>query len=195
MASRLPSVTALPPQLTRPDVGIMSAAARRNSVVLPAPWGPMTTVGAPGSSESEMRSRIATPRTTTEACSNTIGRSLAGARIASSGMDFAEAPHAPGDRVDRDDEREQDDPKADRQRQVALGSLERDGRRHHPGETLDVAAHDHDGAHFGRGAAEAGQHCGEEAEAGIPDQRRHAPGGREAQGGELIAGLDPETPE
>ena len=52
-----------PPQVTRPEVGSIRPMARRISVVLPEPFGPISTVGAPGINVSEMPSRIVTPRT------------------------------------------------------------------------------------------------------------------------------------
>ena len=52
---------------------------------------------------------------------------------------------------------DEDEPEPQRERQVALARLERDRRRHHARDAVDVAADDHDGADFGGGAAEARQ--------------------------------------
>ena len=63
MARRCGAACAMPPQVTRPDVGSIKPMARRISVVLPEPLGPISTVGAPDINVSEMPSRIVTPGT------------------------------------------------------------------------------------------------------------------------------------
>ena len=63
MARRFGDAFARPPQVTRPAVGSIRPMARRISVVLPEPFGPISTVGAPDMKVSEMPSRIVTPGT------------------------------------------------------------------------------------------------------------------------------------
>jgi hypothetical protein len=62
MARRVGGTLRRPPKLTCPPVGSTSPMATRISVVLPPPFGPISTVGAPGAKRSETRSRIAVSR-------------------------------------------------------------------------------------------------------------------------------------
>ena len=55
--------------------------ARRSNVVLPAPFGPMMTVGDPVANSSETLSRSVTLPATALTSWNTIGRSETGARM------------------------------------------------------------------------------------------------------------------
>ena len=61
--------------------GGISPMAARSSVVLPAPFGPIRTVGCPGKMSSDTRSRIVTSPARTPTSEQTIGRSEAGARM------------------------------------------------------------------------------------------------------------------
>src|SRR4051812_37234028 len=107
MASRLPFVSASPPQVTRPAVGAMSPIAMRINVLLPDPFGPISTVGAPELKPIEAWSRIVTwPVLTLTSC-RTIGRSLAAGPIILPCTDFPDAANAPGHRVDEDDDADQ----------------------------------------------------------------------------------------
>jgi hypothetical protein len=81
MARCVDAACSRPPQVTRPRVGGISPMMSRSSVVLPAPFGPISTVGDPATSASEMRSRIVTPPAETLTSSSTIGRSVTGARM------------------------------------------------------------------------------------------------------------------
>ena len=65
----------------RPRDGASSPIATRSSVDLPEPFGPISTVGAPGASVSAIRSRIVTAPAVTVTPSNSIGSSLEGARM------------------------------------------------------------------------------------------------------------------
>src|ERR1700720_1873858 len=143
MARRRPSVAPDSPPTMGPVVGGISPMARRISEVFPEPLGPISTVGAPGASTSEMRSRMMTPPLRTETPSAVMGSSLGGARMTSSGMEFADSPRKGGGGVDHDDEGDQHDAEADGEREIALGGLKRDCGRHGTGETVDIAAHDH----------------------------------------------------
>src|SRR5207244_11469176 len=98
----------------------------------------------------------------------------------------------PGQRVYGDDDRDQHEADADRQRQVALGSLQRNRRRHGAGEAFDIAADDDDGADLRRGTAKAGEQRRDQAEARVPDQRADAANGPEIHRGEFVAVFDPE---
>src|SRR5262245_63701950 len=147
----------------------------RRSVVLPAPFGPISTVGDPATSASEMRSRIVTPPAEKLTSSSTIGRSTTGARM-SPRKSFARPPQAPGGGVDHDDEGDQHEAEPDGERQIALRGLERDRGRHGAGEAVDVAAHDEHRADLRRRAAEASKQGRYETEARIKDQRRHPTG-------------------
>ena len=81
MARRAGGTLARPPHVTRPLVGWISPIATRSSVVLPAPFGPISTVGAPGISSSETRSRMASSRIRTPISRRTMGTSEASTRI------------------------------------------------------------------------------------------------------------------
>jgi hypothetical protein len=61
--------------------------------------------------------------------------------------------------------------------EITPSRLQHDRGRHHARAPLDVAAHHHDGAHFGHHGPEAGDQSGEEAEARlaqVSEQRPHA---------------------
>ena len=81
MARRKGGDFARPPQVIRPRDGASSPIAARSNVVLPEPFGPIRMVGAPALNVSVTQSRIATLRARIETSSNTIGRSVSGARI------------------------------------------------------------------------------------------------------------------
>ena len=81
MARCVGATSSRPPQVTRPRVGGTRPMMSRRSVVLPAPFGPIRTVGDPAASASEIRSRIVTPPATKLTSSSTIGRSVTGARM------------------------------------------------------------------------------------------------------------------
>ena len=162
-------------------------------MVLPAPFGPISTVGAPGAN----RQRDAVEdRDVARAIADVLQHDRQIGRRArawsSPGEPFAGPARGPGERVDDDDDDDQHDAEPDRERQVALGGLQRDRRGHGAGEAVDVAADDDDGADLGGGAAEAGEQRGHQAEARIPDQRRDAAQRADIHGGELVAILDPE---
>ena len=55
--------------------------------------------------------------------------------------------------VDEKHDGDEDDSEPERERQVSLARLERDGGRHDARDAVDVAADDDDGADFGRGGA------------------------------------------
>src|SRR5262249_40765431 len=158
-----------PPQLTRPRVGGTSPMMSRSSVVLPAPFGPISTVGDPATSASEMRSMIVTPPAEKLTSSSTIGRSVTGARMVTPQIVRPPAnrspgpPQAPGSGVDHDDEGDQHEAEPDGERQIALRCLERDRGRHGAGEAVDVAAHDEHRADLRRRTSEAGEQRGDEA--------------------------------
>ena len=63
-------------------------------------------------------------------------------------------------------------PSAERERQVALARLERDRRRHHARDAVDVAADDHHRADLGDRAAEAGEQHRDQRKPRVPEQRR-----------------------
>src|SRR5271154_7367417 len=50
-----------PPSVVRPAVGRVTPESKLNSVVLPAPFGPMTTRNSPSRTSSETSSTIETP--------------------------------------------------------------------------------------------------------------------------------------
>ena len=81
MARRAVEAVSRPPQLMVPRVSGVRPMAARNSVVLPAPFGPISRVGAPACSVSDTRSRMVTLPAAMVASVSTIGRSVAGARM------------------------------------------------------------------------------------------------------------------
>src|SRR5882724_11884986 len=176
MARRTGGTSATPSQVTRPMDGGTRPIATRNSVVLPEPFGPISTVGGPGQMASDTRSSTVTwpvpwpARMVTS--SKRIGRSAGMARILSR-QPLAGAAQEPRAGIDDNNNRDQHQAEPDRQRQIALGGFQRDGRGHGAGEAVDVTADDDDGADFGSGAAEAGQQRDHEAEAALPDQCQH----------------------
>src|SRR5215831_14520991 len=116
MARQSPAVVLRPPHMIRPAVGDSNPMARRISEDFPDPLGPISTVGAPGASTNEADSRMVTPPFRTETSSIVIGSSLGGARMISSGMEFAEASRDGGCYVNRDDQGDQHDTEADGER-------------------------------------------------------------------------------
>src|SRR5689334_8416273 len=129
MAHRSGAITARPPRLTLPCDGCKRPIRRRSNVVLPEPFGPMRTVGAPAGIVSDTSSRSSLPRTVTLTLSSVMGNSSLGARMVSAGESFARAADRPGQRVDNDDDRDQDDAQSDRERQIAFGSFQCDRGR------------------------------------------------------------------
>src|SRR4051794_16522439 len=69
-----------PPQLIWPSDGESRPIARRRTVVLPEPFGPINTVGPPHRTLRDTFSRIVTASVTTVTPSNWIGRVVNGAR-------------------------------------------------------------------------------------------------------------------
>ena len=95
-APRRAAHSSRPPQVTRPREGAISPMARRSSVVLPAPFGPISTVGAPGRQASAKSGRGSSRRAAVDAHvfehDRQIGRA---ARAWSSREPFAGAPQRP----------------------------------------------------------------------------------------------------
>src|SRR5262249_30405109 len=123
IARRVGGASLRPPQVTRPPVGRTRPMARRSSVVLRAPFGPIRTVGAPATSASEIWSRIGTPRATSETLSSTIGKSARGARMGSSCDALAETSHPPSAGVHGYDDRNQHQAESQGERQGTLPGL------------------------------------------------------------------------
>src|SRR5882724_595264 len=98
-----------------------------------------------------------------------------------------------GGAVDDQRQRDQDKAEAERQREIALAGLERDRRRHHARDMVDVAADDHHRADFGRSSAETGEHGRYQAEAAVPQQRPDGPARRGAERPQLLAVFDPQV--
>src|SRR5215470_10743956 len=112
MARRSPAVVLCPPHMIRPVVGVSNPMARRISEDFPDPLGPTSTVGAPGASTNETDSRMVTPSLRTETSSIVIGSSLGGARMISSGLEFAKPSRKGGGGVNRNDKGDQHDAEA-----------------------------------------------------------------------------------
>src|SRR5258708_14077563 len=155
MAQRSRPVLTRPPHVTRPMVGETSPVARRSREDFPDPLGPISTVGAPGASTRDTDSRMVTLPLRRETSSIVIGSSLRGARMISSGMEFAKPLCGARSGIDRDDQGNQHDAEAYGERQVTLGRLQGDCGRHRAREAIDIAAHDHDSADLAPGAPEA----------------------------------------
>src|SRR5258708_28061036 len=159
MARRSGGAGVTPSQVTRPADGGTSPIATRKSVVLPEPFGPISTVGAPGQMASDTRSSTVTwpvpwpARMVTS--SKRIGRSAGMARILSR-QPLAGAAQEPRAGIDDNNNRDQHQAEPDRQWQVALGGFPRDGPGHGAGEALDIYADVDVVANFPRGAAPPG---------------------------------------
>src|SRR5688572_24942516 len=114
-----------------PAVGARRPMASLMSVVLPEPLGPISTVGGPASSDRltlrRMQVSPAVKVTVSKTMGSVVGRSRIGWSRALSGMALGPAAHRPGHGVDHEDHGDQHQAEADRERQVALGGLERDG--------------------------------------------------------------------
>src|SRR3984893_13911461 len=123
MANLSPRGASLPAQSMRPDDGAARPIASLIRVVLPAPFGPIRMVGAPRAISTVRRLAMLAPPATPETSLKLIGRSLCGARMVSTGADFAEAPRAPGQRIHRDNDRNQDQSETHRKRKIAFRSL------------------------------------------------------------------------
>ena len=143
--------------------------ARRSSVVLPAPFGPISTVGGPVASVSERWSRMVASRAMMRHVFE-HDRQVGGRRA------HGVIPQAARRRAARPRRAAltaitiaiSTRPSPMRERQVALRGLQRDRGGHGAGEAVDIAADDDDGADLGGGAAEAGEQRGGEAEAARP---------------------------
>src|ERR1043165_3607936 len=81
MARLIGGTPATPSQVTWPRDGGIRPMARRNIVVLPAPLGPIRTVGAPEWIASDARSRTVTAPALTVTSWKRIGRWEGGGRI------------------------------------------------------------------------------------------------------------------
>src|SRR4051812_30122325 len=106
MARLIGGTPATPPQVTWPCDGGNRPIAARNSVVLPEPFGPISTVGAPGWMTSDTRSSTVTVPVATVTSSNRIGRSEGGARMLWR-QPFAGPAQHPRQGVDDNDDRDQ----------------------------------------------------------------------------------------
>ena len=204
---RIALVGGRPRQGTVPAVGRSRPCSRRSSRLLPAPFGPMTrSAGRPRASGRcrppaacrRPRRRARAPRS-----GRIVRRRLGGAAI--------RAPAArdsgiggPGARCWRSASTAaltstasviRIRPSASASARLPLRGLERDRRRHHAGDVVDVAADDHDRADLGDGAAEAGERRGHQAVAAVPEQgRRRSPGGADAERAQLLGVLGPPDP-
>src|SRR5882762_5164556 len=74
-----------------------------------------------------------------------------------------------GRRIHGDHDGDQNQPQAERERQVALAGFQGDGGGHHAGHPVDVPADDHHRADFGGSAPESGEDRGEQREARVPE--------------------------
>ena len=75
MARRVGGALSRAPHVTRPREGFARPMAARSSVVFPEPFGPISTLGAPGANVSVTRSRMVTAPAVILTSSKTIGRS------------------------------------------------------------------------------------------------------------------------
>src|SRR5437868_15509837 len=115
MARRFGGASVTPSQVTRPADGGMSPIATRSSVVLPEPFGPISTVGAPGQMVSDRRSSTITAPALMVTSSKRIGRSAGMARMLPR-QPFAGAAQEPRSGIDDNNDRNQHHAKPDRQR-------------------------------------------------------------------------------
>src|SRR5207244_8192555 len=126
-----PPETALPSSRTSPSLGRSSRARSRSKVLVPEPLGPTIAMRAAGGMANRSRSR-------------TTRAAYRWRTPTSSSMTLA-LEHLQGD-VDEQREHQQDDAERERQPEVALAGVERDGRGEGPGRAADVAADHHGGA-------------------------------------------------
>src|SRR5580704_7176849 len=191
MARRLPSVWSWLPHVTRPRLGGTRPMARRISVLLPEPLGPIRTVGAPPRNATDICATIGTWPASSETLSRTMGNSFDGARMVSPRLDFADAPHTPRGRIDDYDQGDEDEAEPQGEGKIALRGFKRDRGRHRAGEAVNIAADDHHRSDLRRGAPEAGQQRRHQTEASVPQQGRHARQRSDAHGGQFFAVLGP----
>ena len=111
----------------------------------------------------------------------------------SSRMAFRPLPHAPGECIHGHDNGDENDAKAQGERQISFRCFERDGGCHDAREAVNIAADDHDRADFGGGASEAGEQDREERKASVPDEGGDALAGANAHGVEFLLVFGPEV--
>ena len=91
--------------------------------------------------------------------------------------------------IDRADDAQQHQAQAQRQREIALAGLQRDGRGHHPRDAGDIAADDHHRAHLGYRATEGGEQHGGYAQALVQQHQQRAGQRAGAERAQLVAAL------
>src|SRR5579862_254734 len=178
-----------PPHAMRPESGAISPCRTRSSVLLPAPFAPRMNVRSDGSMRAPTRSSTRVPRRMMVTSCATIGRPTA---ISTS----PKTRPRPLSRqmcadVDENHERDEHDAEAERERQVALARLERDRRRHHARDAIDVAADDDHRPHFRGGATEAREQHRQQRKARVPQKRQRRLPPRSIQASQLLAVFDP----
>src|SRR5579862_286390 len=104
----------------RPRDGASRPQARRSKVVLPEPFGPINTVGAPASIDRVTRSSTVTAPATTATSTNAIGRLASGGCTRSAREPLAGAARQPRRGIDEHDQRDEHEAEPDRERQIAL---------------------------------------------------------------------------
>ena len=186
LAARLASVAS--PHAMEPALGGMRPCSTRSSVLLPAPLGPSRTVRPPATS---MRSMPAEHGHAARRRGDLHQAGSADRWRAQPKRAFAHPRVICADRVQQHHDRDQHQSQRQRQRQVALAGLERDRRRHHPRDAVDVAADDHHRADFRDRAAESRQQHGGQRKARVPQQRHRRAEGACAQRRQLFAVFRP----
>src|SRR5471032_324694 len=175
-----------PAHRTAPAVGAMRPWSTRSSTLLPAPLGPSTTTRARPSRAKSTLSSAAWPPSVTPRPRASSGKR--GALAMPLGAPFADRKRRG---IQCEHHRQEDHAQRQRERQVALGGLQRDRGGHHARDAVDVASDDHHRAHFGGGAPEYREDHREERQAQVPQERRHRAQRRYAEGRELLAILAP----
>src|ERR1051325_1103836 len=167
---------------TRPALGLSSPCIRRMSTLFPAPFAPRMMVLGSASMVSVTLEIIDCPLLAYETLSSASGRIEARLAIPSLRALLDELRGS----VYGEHNRNQHGTEAECERQVALGGLERDGGGHDSRHAVDIAADDHDGAHLGRRASQAGEHRRDEREARVPHEREARLELARAEGAQLL---------
>ena len=101
----------------------------------------------------------------------------------------AAAAHPAQGQVDQRHHAQQHDAQRQRQWQVALAGFQRDGRGHHAGDAVDIAAHHHHRAHLGHRTAKGGEQHRQHRAALVGQQQQGRQQPARAHGGQFVAAL------
>src|SRR5271165_2406045 len=176
-----------------PSLGAISPWQSFRNSVLPAPFGPTTTVRRP------LRMFASSIATSVQPSRRNLRPWIVNGRIEvilctrSPREPRAQPGYPIGRGVDDQREADQDSTEAERQRQIPFRGFQRDGRGHGAGEAVDIAPDDENRADLRACSSEAGQKRGDERKSSIPQQGRNGAQASGADGAEVFGIFAPEV--